>query len=384
MTTPDAPTPTPQPQAEQATTPNTAPAPKKISAREGAEQMLAWAEEHHMLDEMTIGAQSAAAVAPQDGSLFPHAQRAISTLRTKQIAGVLFNEEERTVYVLTRRKLGQHQIKTLPLRHQDIDIKYLHYGHAQSGQTQPPDGPAYHELNGRYCCGSSIHPAKHPGAGTLGCLLRDASGNLYGLSANHVSGLASYADHGEKILAPGHSDITAQGRDPFTIGVHVRALTMVPGSPTNVDIAANSDAAVFAIRQPDSVSSHQAGHYDTPAIVADPKGGMLIEKIGRTTGHTTGRILGMSPTPQGVSYQMSAVGGNATVYFNSLVTARGENGGLFSTFGDSGSLVVGQTDTGYAAIGLVVAGTNTGYSLILPIRPILEALDMTLVANHYT
>jgi hypothetical protein len=356
---------------------------QKITARAGAEQILAWAEEHHMLDEMTIGAQSAEAITPHNGTLFPHAPRAINTLRTKQIAGVLFNEEDRVVYVLTRRKLGQHQIKTLPLLHEDITLKYLHYGQAQSGQTQPPDGPAYHELNGRYCCGSSIHPAKFNGAGTLGCLLRNANGDLFGLSANHVSGLASYAEFGEKILAPGHSDITAQGRDPFTIGVHIKALTMVQGSPTNVDIATNTDAAVFEIRQPDMVSSSQGGHYDTPATIADPVGGMLIEKVGRTTGHTTGKILGMSPTPQGVNYQIVAVGGNATVYFNHLMMAIGDNANLFSTFGDSGSLVVGQTSAGYCAIGLVIAGTTTGYSLILPIRPILEALDMTLVANHH-
>lgn len=368
-----------------------APAPSdkaesNVSARHVAEQMLAWASAHHMLDPLAITGQSAVTEGqgPNDGTLLQQQGNMVHTLRAKQLAGVLYNEPEKTVYLLTRRRISATALKTMPGWHAGITLKYLHFGQAQvGGMTQPSDGESYRELNERYCCGSSIHPARHQGAGTLGCLLRDSQGKLYGLSANHVSGLANYADAGEKILAPGHSDITPNGRDPFTIGVHVRALPMNHGMPANVAIDDNTDAAVFEIRNPDAVSSFQGTFYDTPPLSGEPRGGMLVEKVGRTTGYTSGRIIGASPNSMAVGYQLAAVGGNATVYFNNLMMVIGDNGTPFSAPGDSGSLVVGQAPDGSpCAVGMIIAGTNTGYSLILPVQPILEALDMTLVSQH--
>lgn len=362
-----------------------APASPRRTAREVSERILSWASEHHLLDPSTAVAHQAPAEGPDDGSLFKPGGNTVHALRAKVVAGVLYNDAEKSVYVLTRKKLSATAQKAMPGWQSGIIVKYIHFGQAQAGgQTPASDGPSYREMQGEhYCCGSSIHPARYPGAGTIGCLLRDAAGQLYGLTANHVSGLANYADEGEKILAPGHNDITPRGRDPFTIGVHVRALPMNHGSPTNVNIDDNTDAAVFQIRNPAAVSSSQGGFFDTPCRVADPIGGMAVEKVGRTTGYTTGRIMGLSPTPVPVSYQLPAVGGNATVYFNQLVTVIGENGTPFSLGGDSGSLVVGTAEDGTpAAIGMVIAGTNTGYSLILPLAPILTSLDMTLVSQH--
>lgn len=355
------------------------------SAREVAESLLAWAEQHHMLDPLTVTSHGAQAAAPEDGTLFPAQGDTLYTLRNKQVAGVLFNEPEHCVYVLTRKRIGVRALKNMPSWQGGNAIKYLYYGQASAGDNrQPADQASYRLIHDRYTCGSSVHPARFPGAGTLGCLVRDAAGQMYGLSANHVSGLSNYAEGGEKILAPGHMDITPAGCDPFTIGVHHRGLPMVHGSPANVNISQNSDAAVFLIRDPERVSSSQGGYYDTPSAVSIPVGGMQVEKVGRTTGYTTGRIIGESPAPQPIGYQVAAVGGNATVYFNNVMMVFGENGAPFSQAGDSGSLVVSRNEAGEpCAVGLVVAGTSSGYSLILPIAPILEALQMTLVSGHY-
>lgn len=357
---------------------------QKKSAKEVAHEILSWASEHHLLDPAAFVAQQAEPVAPNDGSLFKSGGNNIYVLRSKVVAGTLYNEAEKTVYILTRKRLSATAQKSMPSWHSGVTVKYLHFGQAQAGcQAQAADGASYREVAGHYACGSSIHPARYPGAGTFGCLLRDADGQLYGLTANHVSGLGNYADEGEKILAPGHFDISPKGRDPFTIGVHVKALPMNHGSPTNVNIDENTDAAVFQIRNPENVSSSQGGYFDTPAVVTQPIGGMAVEKVGRTTGYTTGRIIGLTPNPVAVGYQLPAVGGNATVYFNQLITVTGENGAPFSLPGDSGALVVGMAPDGHpAAVGLVIAGTNTGYSLILPIGPILTALNMTLVSQH--
>ncbi|MCK2095203.1 S1 family peptidase [Thauera aromatica] len=354
-------------------------------AREVAESLLVWAEQHHMLDPLTVTSHGAVAVAPEDGTLFSAHGDTLHTLRNKQVAGVLFNEPEHCVYVLTRKRIGVRALKGMPNWQGGNAIKYLYYGQASAGDNrQPADQASYRIVQGRYTCGSSIHPARFPGAGTLGCLVRDAAGQMYGLSANHVSGLSNYAEGGEKILAPGHMDITPAGCDPFTIGAHHRGLPMVHGSPANVNISQNSDAAVFLIRDPERVSSSQGGYYDTPGLIGIPTGGMEVEKVGRSTGYTTGRIIGESAAPQAIGYQVSAVGGNATVYFNSVMMVFGENGAPFSQPGDSGALVVGRTESGEpCAVGLVVAGTSSGYSLILPIAPILEALQMILVFGHY-
>lgn len=364
-----------------------------LTAKGVAESLLEWAHAHHLFDPLVVSAHSASPPVPpddamietpNDNGLFPAQGNSVYTLRAKQVAGVLFNEHEKSAYILTRKKISETAIKSMPAWKNGISIKYIHFGQAQSGgKTPPSDGLSYRCVNDRYACGSSIHPARYPGAGTIGCLLKNADGKLFGLSANHVSGLANYADEGEKILAPGHLDITPKGRDPFTIGAHVIALPMHHGTPTNVNLAENTDAAVFAIRDSEAVSSSQGGYYDTPTKTVEPLGGMLVEKVGRTTGYTTGRIIGVSPNPVAVGYQLSAVGGNATVYFNDLVMAIGENGAPFSQPGDSGSLVVGQDDKGESvAVGLVIAGTSTGYSLILPIGPILKTLNMTLVNQH--
>lgn len=362
------------------------PAAPRTAARTVAEQVLAWAAEHHLVDPLVVTGQSVSAEGPSDNTLFPqHDGNTLLTLRTKQIGGVIYNEAARTVYVLMRRRIGKMALKSMPMWHSGVAVKYLNFGQAQAGtQAQPPDGPSYREVNdGRYCCGSSIHPARYPGAGTIGALLADPVGTLYGLTANHVSGLGNYADSGEKILAPGHSDITPAGRDPFTIGVHFKALPMNPGSPTNVDIQQNTDAAVFAIRSPDQVSSSQGGYFDTPDRVAEPIGDMRVEKVGRTTGYTIGKIIGVAPGPMAVGYNLAKVGGNATVYFNQLLMVFGDNGTPFSAPGDSGALVVGQDAEGHpCAVGMVIAGTNTGYSLILPLSPILQSLNMRLVSRH--
>lgn len=372
---------------EEAVAAEATPASHRPSAKEVAEQVLSWANGHHLLDPAVIPAQGVFPEGPTDGTLFPDqsGSNTLHVLRTKQVAGVVYSESEKTVSILTRRKLPDRAVKSMPSYHSGLTVRYLYFGNAQAGtQAQSADGPSYREVNGRYSCGSSIHPARYPGAGTLGCLLRDAQGQLYGLSANHVSGLANYSDEGEKILAPGHSDITPAGCDPFTIGVHIRALPMIQGSPTNVNISDNTDAAVFLIRDPEKVSSSQGGYYDTPTSVRDPEGGMLVEKVGRTTGHSMGRVVGISPSPFAVGYQLSAVSGNATVYFNNLVMVFGENGSLFSMPGDSGSLIVGmEPDGSRHAVGILIAGTGTGFSLILPLQPILQALSMDLVSDHH-
>lgn len=353
--------------------------------REAALVFLHWANKMHMVDNtLELGIIGQAEAAKYKFQILDPLSESSELLRAKQIIGIAYDDSSKKINVLLKRKIGPRQIAKLPAYVLGCNIEYTYVGNVQAGAMESSStGQGYSIHCGKYTCGSSVHPARYPGAGTMGAILKDEKGNLYGLSNNHVTGMCNYSDEGEKILAPGHIDISSISIDPFTIGTHVRSLNMVAGSPSNVDICRNMDAAVFTLKNHEKVTSHQGLAYDTPSKVVDPVGGMIVEKIGRTTNHTHGLIKGINPTPMQVRYEIPAVGGNASVYFENTLIVNGLNNSIFSASGDSGSLVTTVLPDGErAAVGLVFAGNGSTISVILPLRPILEALQMSLVSGH--
>lgn len=315
-------------------------------------------------------------------------------LRHRGVDSITYNESTGTVFVYTVRKVSQKDLKSLP---PGIYRKGLAYPHGvietvgkeqlkSQGATfslhQTPGGPCY-------TCGSSISPGNDASAGTLGALVRMPDGNVYGLTNNHVSALCSHVLPQTPILAPGVIDVGPTSIPPFTLGFHSIALEMHVGSVGNVNIASNTDAALFLIKNLADVSSMQGEAFDTPLAIADPIEGMRVEKVGRTTRHTKGLIVSRGLRPCGVNYSAQSYGFSGTIWFGNVFTVHGF-GAEFSLSGDSGSLVVQVDDQGrpIAAVGLVFAGGNDSSapggmkSLILPIRPILQALGATLVGGH--
>ncbi|WP_152973134.1 hypothetical protein [Pseudomonas asplenii] len=316
-------------------------------------------------------------------------------LRHKGVDSITYNETTNTIFIYTTRKISQKDLKSLP---QGIYRKGLAYpqgvvetvgkDHMKSqGATFSLHQTAANSLH--YSCGSSISPGNDASAGTLGALVRLPDGKIYGLTNNHVSALCSHVQPGTPILAPGVIDVGPSGIPPFTLGFHTTALEMHVGSVGNVDIASNTDAALFLIRNLAEVSSMQGEAFDTPLAIADPVEGMRVEKVGRTTRHTKGLIVSRSLRPCGINYAAQSYGFSGTIWFGNVFTVHG-SGAEFSLSGDSGSLVVQADDHGrpIAAVGLVFAGGNDSSapggakSLILPIRPILQALGATLVGGH--
>jgi hypothetical protein len=239
-----------------------------------------------------------------------------------------------------------------------------------------------------YACGSSVSIASVRSAGTLGALVRDGEGVLYGLSNNHVTGGCTMARISMPILAPGVMDVAPEGCAPFTIGRHARVLPMVPGDPAAVDLAQNTDAALLTIEAEAPVSSMQGAHYDTPTEVRDPQESMAVEKIGWTTGHTTGRIDAEIVGAFAVYYELT-IHHNAedqssfagSIFFVPVFSIKGDKG-PFARPGDSGSLVVTKGPKRRAAVGLIFAGGEPDTSYMLPLRPILERFQVTLVSGH--
>jgi hypothetical protein len=355
-----------------------------MKAQNAALAFKAWAQQNRLL-----GSEFPARldVSEEDrDSLFDSLQVTAASegiLRSRHITAVAFSETADEVLVFTSKKITQRDEKLLPqIFGDDVKVRYLNGGTASAGT---PTGTFVNSAyaitpGGHYASGGSIFPARHIGAGTLGCLTRDSVGTLFGLTNNHVSGMCNYSRTGEKILAPGHLDIEANGLDPFTIGFHAMSLPMVSGVPDNVDILLNSDAALIQITDPNRVSSFQGTHYDTPSLVAELQAGQQVEKVGRTTGLTSGKVVAQMAGPFPVIYQVPSVGAQIA-YFEPVFVVQG-NSGPFSQNGDSGSLVTADVGGTRMAVGVIFAGDQAGSSFVLPLAPILATLGVTIVSGH--
>jgi hypothetical protein len=250
--------------------------------------------------------------------------------RRRSINLVGYSEPENKVVIFTHGRLTAGEQKLIPFNFKGVDIEYVQGGHAQvKGDAPPPRVTPYTEEGGFIRCGSSIYPVNCLGAGTFGALVKDEAGLLLGLTNNHVGGACNLAAPGLPILCPGSADANEDAIDPFTIGRHSRLLPINDGIPENVDITQNCDTAIFRISNPDRISSYQGRHCDTPAMVTEPVAGMKVEKVGRTTGLTTGRILAVSVTPVPVNYRIPEYGITKVAFFNDVYIVIGETVRLF-------------------------------------------------------
>lgn len=320
---------------------------------------------------------------------------AIATLRQRQVRLVGVNPGNQTISVFLRKSAPTaKEMQTLPATCNGYTLRY-HQGNPQSitptGVAQSATACSMHNAasgDSFYTCGSSVSVGNDRVAGTLGCLVRDATGRLYGLSNNHISASCNYAPAGLPILAPGVLDVAPGNPLPFTLGVHSHQLPMLMGDPSSVDSTANRDAAVFSLVDNAPVSSMQRNHYDTPTSVLDLAAGMEVEKVGRSSDLTRGIVHVEIIGPVPILYSAPQYSFSGVVYFEPLFIIHGI-GDRFSEAGDSGSLVT-HVDTGGTrhGVGLVVGGLDDSSapggkrSLVLPLRPILDQLKMTLVSAH--
>lgn len=160
-----------------------------------------------------------------------------SKLRARGINYIGFNESDNTITAYLKKVAPNSKkfLENLPENVCGYPIKYKQGNIEQIGvsSTSPHSSPwtIYRSSSGKehYSCGSSISVGNYHDAGTLGCLVRDSEGNLFGLSNNHVVGSCNHAPVGLPILAPGVADVSAYGRDPFSIGHLYKTLPMKPG-----------------------------------------------------------------------------------------------------------------------------------------------------------
>jgi hypothetical protein len=376
-----------------ATGPQQGAAANPIPIRVAASRFLHWAHSHSLLRADAYfpagGVEDLPTFDQQPVSL-----TAISTLRQKQVrfVGVSPAAAEITVF-LYRAAPSARALSLLPQQCEGYRLKY------RQGNPEPVNPAnvaeanvtcAIHMSNGNsfYTCGSSISVGNARAAGTLGCLLRDARGQIFGLSNNHVTGSCNYAPTGLPIVAPGVLDVSPTNPPPFTLGFHRSQLQMMMGDPTIVDATQNQDAATFSVVPNAPVSSMQQSYYDTPATTRPLAPGMTVEKVGRSSERTTGAVLSEIVGATPINYSAPHYGFSGLVYFEPIFLVHGI-GDRFSEQGDSGALVTHEDANGVRhAVGIVVAGADDSgapggkLSLIMPIQPILTLFGLQLVTSH--
>ncbi len=176
-------------------------------------------------------------------------------------------------------------------------------------------------------------------AGTLGAVL-DRDGERFLLSNAHVLARGGLASPGDLVLQPGPADGgTAQDR----IGVLEWAVPFSSAGGNRVDAA---------IARPDAGIEVDLTGAPTATVPLD--GDELVEKLGRTTGLTSGRVTAIEVDDVVVDFGE----GVGLLGFDGQVEVSGTGDGPFSRGGDSGSLV--REAGGGRAVGLLFAGSERG------------------------
>jgi len=211
-------------------------------------------------------------------------------------------------------------------------------------------GGNVNDISRAFCC-----------SGTLGSLV-SSGGTFYILSNNHVLARQDQAAPGEDISQPGLIDNNCQ--PPRTVA----NFTAAPHLGNNVDCAIaalrsgtmNTTGFIEGLNGTGGVPSNSIA----PASV-----GMVVQKSGRTTGHTTGPI-GSINTSVNVQYQIQCGKGKKyTISYTNQVVI---NSSSFSAGGDSGSLILTNTSCAHP-VALLFAGSSSD-TIGNPISAVLGAL----------
>ena len=204
-------------------------------------------------------------------------------------------------------------------------------------------------------------------AGTIAA--RVISGDdVFALSNNHVYANRNAAKLGDHILQPGTVDGGVNPDDAIGT-LHdfepIRFCAPFPSCPDN-----RIDAAIAATSTDQLGNSTPPNGYGTPqSRTAAARLGMAVQKYGRTTGHTTGKVTGINAT-MNVGFR----DGTARFVGQIMITGNG-----FSAPGDSGSLIVsgGNGTSARQPVGLLFAGSQNS-TLANPIDAVLDRFDVTI------
>jgi hypothetical protein len=243
----------------------------------------------------------------------------------------------------------------------EVDIRYI--GSVRKRQVQ------WHRARQRpLVIGCSIGHYKVT-AGTLGAFVQksdDAKPLI--LSNNHVLANENDATRGDAVLQPADYDDGNQEDRVASLD------SFVALSPQDVN---EVDCAVATIES--GVDFHASTLTEVGSLsplVEEIRPDMVVEKLGRTTGHTRGRVTAFELDNVVVEFDIGNVRFDGQIEIEGL-------GPSFSSGGDSGSLI--YTSTSHNAFGLLFAGSETGGTNGLgvtyanPLGTVLASLGVSLI-----
>lgn len=202
-------------------------------------------------------------------------------------------------------------------------------------------------------------------AGTIACRVKDAAGNVYALSNNHVYANQNVAGIGDPVLQPGRYDGGSGAADEIGALFDFEPIVFSTGANNVIDAAiALSTPKLLGNATP--LDGYGLPRSTTAAVLPGAK----VMKYGRSTGETSGMVKGVNAI---VNVQYYA----GVARFVGQILIGG--GGGFSAGGDSGSLVVlsakGARDR--QPVGLLFAGASH-FSIANPIDAVLARFNVTI------
>jgi hypothetical protein len=199
-------------------------------------------------------------------------------------------------------------------------------------------------------------------AGTIGARVKSGT-TTYALSNNHVYALENTAPIGSNVLQPGRYDLNCASGSNALLGKLSKFVSITFSTSANNKV----DAAIAAATTANLGKSTPSDGYGAPSptIIAAALN-QAVKKYGRTTGLTTGTVVGLNATIN-VGYS------RGTARFVGQIVIRGK--GQFSRAGDSGSLIVNGSRR---PVGLLFAGSSNGYTFANQIGQVLTALGVSV------
>lgn len=206
-------------------------------------------------------------------------------------------------------------------------------------------------------------------SGTLGfAAIGNEDGQLRIVSNHHVWARGGNAEPGEGVLQPSRGDSGCSRNQDNVIGrFEDLEEILFDGSLNILDASvAIADAGEIAACTPDDGYG-----FPNPEPI-EPVIGMLVQKYGRTTGLTEGRIFAIN-----AFIRVNYGGGNLAIFRNQIgVTDLDDD---FSRGGDSGSLIVSQEGNHPVALLYAGGGTSTFGN---PINAVLQRFDIRVAGEN--
>lgn len=214
--------------------------------------------------------------------------------------------------------------------------------------------------------GVSVGNVGECSSGTISCRVKNGLNQLFALSNNHVLALENDAPLNSYVQQPGLYDAHCTATVGDRIGQLAQFKLIFFGGTDNT-----IDAAISTTTAPNLGTATPSDGYGMPkTTVVSPMLKMLVQKYGRTTGLTHGKIDGINAT-----FNVSYESGSAT--FVGQISIKSKKPKAFMKAGDSGSLLV--TDPGRNPVGLCFAANNKGtLGVANPIQPVLDEFQVTI------